>query len=232
MLIVAGMLVWTWPALRVVHTTVSPPVQATDWIRAHVDRRTPLYVHLGMVPYAEALLADREVREVWSPPAQWASGPTPLFLREDAGAINFTRRRGHLWWLTRQRYFVVSVAPVTQRAILRSGWYDEEGSDGVRWRWMGARSVTMLPPVRRAHLRLSLYVPMDLVGSPNVDVRLNGATIARVRATTPNIDIERDVDDGGAANELVIETERAVKPPNDPRVLGLRLNALEWSERK
>ena len=230
-ILVAGMIVWTWPALRVVHTTDSPPVQAAGWIRARVDRRTPLYVHRGMIPYAQALLADREVDEVLSPPAQWASGPTPLFLREDSGAINFTRPRGHLWWLTRQRYFVVSVTPVTQRAILRSGWYDEEGSNGARWRWMGARSVTELPPAARAHLLLSLYVPRDLVGSPDVEVRLNGAVIARVHATTPDIDIERDVA-GGAANELVIETSRAVKPPNDPRILGLRLNALEWSERK
>jgi len=229
-ILVAAMIVWTWPALRVVHTTIAPPVQAIDWIRAHVDRRMPLDVHRGMIPYAQALLADRDVREVLSPSAPWTSGPTPLFLREDPGAINFTRQRGHLWWLTRQRYFVVSVTPVTQRAVLRGGWYDEEGSDGARWRWMGARSVTELPPAPRAHLLLSLYVPRDLVGSPNIEVRLNGATIARVQATTPNIDIERDVDArGDAANELVIETDRAVKPPNDPRVLGLRLNALEWS---
>jgi hypothetical protein len=61
-------------------------------------------------------------------------------------------------------------------------------------------------------------------------VRLNGATIARAHAAASNLDIELDVDArADAANELVIETDRAVKPPNDPRVLGLRLNTLEWS---
>ena len=233
-ILVAGMIVWSWPALRVVHETASPPVQAIDWIRAHVDARTPIYVHLGMAPYAEALLSGRDLRYVMAPPAQWLGGPTPIFLREDPGARNFTRERGHLWWLTRQRYFVVSITPVTQRAAMRSGWYDEEGSGNARWRWMGARGVIELPPARRAHLLLSFYVPLDVLrAQPNVEVCLNGATIARAHAATPNLDIERDVDArADAANELVIETDRAVKPPNDPRVLGLRLNALEWGTKK
>ena len=177
-----------------------------------------------------SLLPGRDLRYVMAPPAQWTSGPTPLFLREDAGARNFSRERGRLWWLTRQRYFVVSIAPVTQRAAMRSGWYDEEGNGNVRWRWMGGRGVIELPPAPHAHLLLSFYVPLDVLGAqPNVEVRLNGATIARAHATTPNLDIERDVDArAGAMNELVIETNRAVKPPNDPRILGLRLNALEW----
>jgi hypothetical protein len=225
-ILVAGMIVWTWPALRVVHTTDSPPVQAAQWIRANVDRRTPLDVHLGMAPYAEEMLAERELRFVMEPPAPWMSGPTPLFLREDAGARNFVRERGHLWWLTRQRYFVVSVTPVTARAVFRSGWYDEEGDARTRWRWMGGRGVIDLPPARHAHLLLSLYVPLDALGAPpNVVVRLDGATIAQVRATTPNVEIERDVAGG---RELVIETDRTVQPPNDTRVLGLRLNNLEW----
>jgi hypothetical protein len=227
-ILVAGMLVWTWPALRVVHTTIAPPVQAAQWIRANVDRRTPLYVHLGMGPYAEALLPDRESRFVLAPPAPWTSGPTPLFLREDAGAHNFVRERGHLWWLTRQRYFVVSVTPVAERAIFRGGWYDEEGDARARWRWMGARGVIELP--KGNHLRLSLYVPLDALGAPpNVVVRLDGVPIARVRATTPNVEIEHDVAGG---RELVIETDRTVQPPNDARVLGLRLNDLEWSLRE
>src|SRR5205823_8068978 len=143
-------------------------------LRAHADPRAPLYVHLGMLPYAEALLPERDVRGVMAPPARWASGPAPLFLREDPGAINFVRERGHLWWLTRQRYFVVSVTPVAQRAAMRSGWYDEEGNGKVRWRWMGARSAIELPPARRAHLLLSFYVPLDVLrAQPNVEVRLN-----------------------------------------------------------
>jgi hypothetical protein len=230
-LLAGAMIVWAWPALSVVRTTTSPPVQAIEWIRAHVDRRTPLYVHLGMAPYAQALLPDRELRYVMTPPAQWAGGPTPLFLREDRGPTTFSRERGHLWWLTRQRYFDVSVTPVTARAAMRSGWYQEEGSGGARWRWMGGRAVVELPPARRrAHLLLSFYVPLDVLrAQPNVEVRLNGATVARVHATAPNLDIERDVDaKSDGPNELVIETDQTVQPPNDLRTLGLRLNALEW----
>ncbi|HEY6136900.1 MAG TPA: hypothetical protein VI670_03970 [Thermoanaerobaculia bacterium] len=230
-ILVAGMLVWTWPALRIVHTTVSPPVQAAEWIRANVDRRTPLYVHRGMAPYAEALLPERESRFALAPPAPWTSGPTPLFLREDAGARNFVRERGHLWWLTRQRYFVVSVTPVTERAIFRSGWYDEEGSGNARWRWMSGRGVIDLPRgAMAAALRIALYVPLDALGAPpNIVVRLDGKPIAQLRATTPNIEIEKDVAGG---TELAIETDRTVQPPHDARVLGLRLNGLEWSRRK
>ena len=32
----------------------------------------------------------------------------------------------------------------------------------------------------------------------------------------------------GRSDELIIETDRVVKPPRDTRVLGLRLNALGW----
>ena len=231
-ILVLGMAIWTWPALRVVHTTLSPPVEAIDWLRAHADRHALLYVHPGMLPYAQALMPERAVRDVLAPPAPWASGPAPLFLREDAGAVNFTRPRGHLWWLARQRYFVVSVTPVTQRAVMKGGWYDEEGgSDGARWRWMGSRAAAALPPAKRAHLALSLYAPLDaLPAAPNVVVTLNGAVVARVHAAKPGVEIDVDVDArGGAENELVIETDQVVKPPNDPRVLGLRLNDLQWT---
>jgi len=99
---------------------------------------------------------------------------------------------------------------------------------------MGARGAIELPPARHAHLSISFYVPLDVLKTPpNIEVRLNGATIARVHAATPDVSIERDVDArADAPNELVIETDRAVKPPNDPRVLGLRLNGLEWSATK
>ena len=53
------MVVWTWPALREARKTIAPPIEAIQWIRTHVDRRTQtIYVHRTMIPYAVRYLAD------------------------------------------------------------------------------------------------------------------------------------------------------------------------------
>jgi hypothetical protein len=100
--VVALMIVWTWPALMIVHRTVSPPVAAIESLRgqdAYVDNRLGAYAAL-MLPAFHDLAFLR--------PHQRA-----LIVREGPGAINFTRERAHLAGIVRDRYFVVSV---TRRA--------------------------------------------------------------------------------------------------------------------
>lgn len=239
--LVGGMIGWTWPALRDVRT-IAPSVAAVDWIRNHVDRRTAvIYVDEAMVPFAEWYLPDYHLYflgQSQAPPA-WSARRPGFVLREDARpsarAVVFTRAHDRLWQLARQRYFDVSVRPVTEIITFGNGWYEEE-SGGRPWRWMAARSTATLPPIAgNARLSLSFYVPLDaLDAAPDVTVLVNGTIVDRFHAATK--DIERRITVHSRASEpdeLTIETTRVVVPAakgisGDRRTLGLRLNAIEW----
>ena len=107
--VVAVMIVWTWPALRVVHTTDSPPVAAIESLR---DFRGTLYVDDRLGAHAELLLPGRELRIVRGAPP-FVEEPGAALLREGAstapGARNFTRGRDRLSAIARPRYFEASV---------------------------------------------------------------------------------------------------------------------------
>lgn len=103
----ALMIVWTWPALRVVHTTPSPPVAALRSIDAPV-----VYVDERLAAHAELLLPDARRHEVRITP-QLRLPPGAVLVKEGAsnapGATNFTRARDRLEGIARARYFEVSV---------------------------------------------------------------------------------------------------------------------------
>jgi hypothetical protein len=239
--LVVIMMIWTWPALAAVRHSIAPPVAAVDWLRNHADARADtIYVHAGMIPYAEWYLREYRLRYIFesAPPAAWMLRQPGWFLREDAsnavGAQNFVRPHGRLWDLVRRRYFEVSVRPVTEHVVFGAGWYDEESSAGQVWRWMGGRSVAALPPIRGdARLTLALYAPLDaLPSAPAVTIRVNGAVVDRFVPAKSLVEREIVVHArGDAVNELVIETSGVVKTPRDSRTLGLRLNALGWLPR-
>lgn len=236
--LLAMMIVWTWPALTAVRHTIAPPVAAVDWLRNHVDPRSAvIYVHEGVIPYANWYLKEYRLRYVSesTPPSLWVQQPG-LFVREDAsnasGAVNFIRPRGRLWSLARQRYFEASVSPIAERVAFGEGWHEEESEGLEVWRWMAGRSVALLPPLAGdAQLTLHLYVPTDaLPAAPKVTVRLNGEVVDRFEGTSAIMQRELAVRArGDGPNELVIETDLVVTPPpGDPRLLGLRLNTLGW----
>jgi hypothetical protein len=107
---VLGLLIgWTWPALRVVHTTKSPPVAAIEAIRpgsaVFVDERLAAHAALLLqAPYQVVRITP----ELKLPPGA-------LLLKEGAsnapGARSFTRTRDRLDGIARARYFEVSVVP-------------------------------------------------------------------------------------------------------------------------
>jgi hypothetical protein len=108
--LVALLIGWSWPALRVVHTTASPPVAAIQYIR---ELNPPmLYVDERLAAHAELLLprCPRVVVTV-SPKLQLAEGA--LLLREGASnapaSRTFARPRERLEGIARPRYFEVSV---------------------------------------------------------------------------------------------------------------------------
>ena len=109
--VTALLVIWTWPALRVVHTTVSPPVAAIEAIRA-LPGRPVVYVDERLAAHAALLLPEYERRLVRVQPGL-AIPPGAVLLREGAsiasGARTFARPRARLEGIVRPRYFEVSV---------------------------------------------------------------------------------------------------------------------------
>jgi hypothetical protein len=239
-----GMMIsWMMPALRVVRTTDSPPIAAASWIRAHVPRSTTLYVHEGMSPYSEYLLPDYTKIYVFdkSRPTTWTLRDHGMFLSEftssAADAVNFTRTRKRLADVVRERYFEVTVMPVTALVDFGDGWYAEEGVGEHSWRWMQKRGEVSVPPVRgKARLQLELFIPLDiLTGPPTITVTLNGRAVDSFVADKQVMLREYVVDAlPGHANALTIETSEAVQPAavgkgGEERTLGLKLQKLRWT---
>ena len=215
-----------------------------QWIREHVDRRTQtIYVHDGMIPYAERYLADyRLVFTGDTGPTGPASALQPgFFLIEGssnaAHAYNFVWPRERLWKIVRRRYFEVSLQPVTDVVDFGSGWYDQEAVNVGAWRWMAGRGVAYLKPIAgRAVLSMSLYVPLDVLHTPpTITITLNGMRLDRF--SEPDSDVSRAwevTSRSSGPNELIIETDRTVNPAvehvgHDTRDLGVRLNSLGWT---
>ncbi|HKR63622.1 MAG TPA: hypothetical protein VJZ00_07815 [Thermoanaerobaculia bacterium] len=109
---VAIMIIWTWPALRVVHTTLSPPVAAIEAL----PREGVVYVDERLAAHAELLIPNRERRVVKVTPGLVLE-PNTLLLREGAsiapGARSFKRERARLEEIARARYFETSVVPAS-----------------------------------------------------------------------------------------------------------------------
>jgi len=208
----ALMIVWTWPALRIVHTTISPPVAAANWLRANAHH--DLYVDPRMAAFADALLPSMTRRTLL-----WSAQPGDYLLSEGSGAITFRRSHGHLWKLARQRYFETSVSPARSPFDFGAGWYGQEFSADDTWRWMGARSTTrILAPCKT--LRFDFYAP-----DPNatITIRMRGVLD---RFKPPASEFMKTYI-SAAAPEVVIETDRVAHTAGDARELGLRLKGLE-----
>lgn len=110
-LVVALMVIWTWPALRIVHTTDSPPVAAIESLRAF---RGTIYVDERLGAHAEVLIPERTREPVRVAPP-FVDAPGAVLLREGAsvapGARTWARERDRLAAIARARYFEVSVLP-------------------------------------------------------------------------------------------------------------------------
>ncbi len=238
LLVVFGrLIVWTLPSLREVRDHDSPPVAALLWAKNHVPRSQAIDVYPGFAPHAEYLLAGVPNATILSgegaAPRDPSSEPAWFIIDEPSdvpGAHVFRRPTDHLFRLFTQRDFEASVIPLTDTATFGEGWYAAEELGNRVWRWMGRRSVLMLPPAKgKGELTLDFYVPLDAEPPPNVLFSMNGTPIGRARPTTSVWQVQYVVDArGDAPNELVIEVDRAVRPARDARELGLRLSSWSW----
>lgn len=245
MLIVSGLILWAAPAINDVRKNESPPARGIRWIRTNLDPTTArILVAEALMPVAEYMLPDYRlfrVRDERAVPLRPSEAADSYILAEGATAepsgFNFLRpRTSRLWRISRARYFEVSIIPLARRAQFLEGWHEAENIGAETWRWMGRRSVTILPPqADPSELRLTLAVPLDAIPVPNITITLNGKTVDRFRGEHLENPRTYRITDAYAdrPNELVIETDQWVNPKErgisgDARDLGLRLQDVSW----
>jgi hypothetical protein len=235
--IVVLMVVWTWPVLREVRRHRSPPAEAAAWIAGHSDpHRVTIWSHVSMAPLVDALLPQFHRVETGD------GGPSPqarigdIYIREEASrqGMVFTRLRKHIAGVVRPRYFEVSITPVERFITFGEGWHQEEGVGLSTWHWMGNHGRIIIPWLDRpAVLTLSLYAPLHAFTEPPVvEITMNGTVIDRFTPDAHNVIRKYRIERQRVPNQLDITTTEVVKPANDPRLLGLRLDALDWSAAK
>ncbi|HEX8172589.1 MAG TPA: glycosyltransferase family 39 protein [Thermoanaerobaculia bacterium] len=217
--VLALLIVWTLPALLVVHRTAAPPAAAAQWIRAHAGaQQAVLFVDPRLGAHAAALLGDYTRIETTGAPAVMHARATAFVLRESSGALQFVRTRERLEGLTRPRYFEVSIERAPH-IVFGDGWYGEEGPPHAPFRWM-ARSARALLPVTRTPRRLTLraQAPSDTT----VEVRIDGRLLERFATHRGFFERQWTI---GSERELTIVTSASSRAPGDARELGLRV---EW----
>ena len=234
----------TGPAIRVLHTRPSPPVEAAEAIRAEARGPFAILYPLGLHPHAEALFptASRFRAETTSraalsttPLPVWRYG-VPAFESEIAAWPPLSA----FWTVGRGRYLSVPFGRWKPDPEFGRGWYPEE-LDGVEtFRWMGREAEIRLPPCTApARLLFSVVAPLgQLGGFPVVEARLNGRPVDRRTLATGQSEILYRFTEGlsgSAENVLVLTTSRVVNPrragidAHDDRELGLRIRPLRWA---
>jgi hypothetical protein len=109
----------------------------------------------------------------------------------------------------------------------------ERNPDGKSWRWMGRRGEVVLPISGGRHrLRVTGWVPIELLQKPPT-IRLTLGTNVLDSFVIPGATLDKEllVDDPRDPSNLallVIETDRTVRPPNDPRELGVLIEQIVW----
>jgi len=211
--LIVGFIIYTWPALTIARTTIAPPVLGVDAVRQHLDpNRTELYVAFPMTPFIDYFLPNHPYHLVFDERALPLTVPTrpPYLLTEidhtqPLGYV-FSRDRGPLWNIARRHYFEVALEPLPQLPQFVSGWYPPEEKGAEELRWMGGRSVTVLPRSSgTTKLRIQFDVPDELMASPPaITFVLNGAVIDRFKPAESHLVREYEVTPGPAQNTLEV----------------------------
>ncbi|HEX6179161.1 MAG TPA: glycosyltransferase family 39 protein [Thermoanaerobaculia bacterium] len=234
--------VYTIPALNVVRTTVSPSVLAAEAVSMHVLPTDSLYVAHTMSKFVDLLVPGMTYRRVIDDRSLPLAKHDRAWLLAELNKIKpegfiFQRDRGALWNISRRHYFEIVLKPLREVPQFGAGWYDTETDDIHEWRWMGARSVALLPPQNgETLLRIGLGIPAETMGAnPQITVKINGKVIDQFHTTAGYIERDVHVTPAPATqpNVLELSIDRTVNPFEartgpDRRTLGLRLRYLAW----
>ncbi len=237
---IATMTAWTLPAVNRARVELSPPFAAVSWIRANLPAGSLIYADSGMGPYAELFLRDYRVRSLAGgiPDARLESEPAWGLgerISHAGNAQNFAWPRTRLWNVARHRYFESSVAPIAAQVSFLDGWYGEESDGRSSWRWMGARSETLLPAFSvKGRLTIRLFVPIHAIGNaPRISISWNGRAVDHFDVRGPYVEKTYDMPHQTGVNRLVIETTSVANQVRqgsgtDGRDLGMRIDRLDW----
>jgi hypothetical protein len=236
--LVSLFILYTLPALTPVRNEVAPPMVAASTAAQRINPgREQLFVGHTMMVFMDLIaprfpytrVVDDRALPVDAKPSSWLLAE--ITTTRDEGLV-FRRKRGALWNIARRHYFDIKLAPLHDRAQFGSGWYAPESEQSHQWRWMAARSVTVLPPARgESILRLHLGVPGELVEHlAEITVKVNGRRLDTIIASTDSIERDYHVQPlpGGQPNVLELSVDRTVPSHDPPRELGLRLRYLAW----
>ena len=244
-MLAAYLAVWTWPAISLMHRTLSPVANGVRYIRQHAKpHQSTIFVSGGLSPHALHDLADYVPiffdRDEEIPDSGFRLPAfifTPVIDTSEGGETFSLPHRKPLWDIVRRRNFEVCVVPAYRRVRFGSGWYGVESDGQTRWRWMGREGVMMLPPVAgRGRLSLHFRVPLDIERQPPVlDVWINGVQVEHSLCPTDMqerawvVESKRD-----AKNEVRLMISDAPIPAalhrgNDARALGIELREYSWT---
>jgi hypothetical protein len=235
-LLACAYIVWAAPAFTPVRRDVAPSVRAVETAVKTVNPATTrLFVGYSMTPFIEYLAPDFPITRVMDdraiPLTPAANRVLLAEVSEPApGGTLFTRDRDRLWNIARRHYFEVVLRPLARAGEFGAGWYAPEQQGMDEWRWMGAKSITMLPPAQNdTVLRLNFNIPGELVAKkPLITVSLNGKTLERFRATTADISRDYHVTPLDGINVMELSTDQTTKDAITGRDLGLRVRFISW----
>jgi hypothetical protein len=234
--LVAAFAVYTIPALS---NEVAPSIQAARTVPQMVNPRSArLYVGHTMSKFVDLVTPRFPYTRVVDDRVMPLSTSRPAWVLSELtkggeGGFVFRRERGNLWNIARRHYFGIKLQPLEQYPRFLSGWYAAENTDIHEWRWMGARSVMLLPPAgEQTLLRIHLSPANELANQhPAVTIKLNGVVLDQARISG---DFDRDyrvkAAPNGLPNVLELTTDKTVTPSGDTRVLGLKLRELGWGQ--
>jgi hypothetical protein len=231
--------VWTWPGLTLQRTSEAPPAAALLWVQRNVPKGSPVYVHGALGPHTRYLLPEHqisfyeEVDKIAQVTADaWAVHPGIV---ESAPHTFIWPRTNPLWKIVRRRNFEASVVRLATVVEFGNGWYAAEGTGSEIFRWMGHESFASLPAIPGgAVLSMRMYVPIDTIPPPTIEVWLNDALVERfIGAQAHMAKSWRVPSRQDGPNELRIRTSGVAVPAKvsgsgDTRELGLRMDGLSW----
>jgi hypothetical protein len=235
--LIAAFAVYTIPALTPVRNEVAPSIQAARAVPQLVDpRRARLYVGHTMSKFVDLVTPGFPYTRIVDDRVMPLSTARPAWVLSELtkggeGGFVFRRERGNLWNIARRHYFGIKLQQLERQPRFLSGWYLAESTYIHEWRWMGARSITILPPAGEQTLLRIHLSPAGEVASqnPTITIKLNGTLLDQARISG---DFDRDyrvkAAPNGAPNVLELTTDKTIRPSSDTRTLGLKLRELGW----
>lgn len=251
--------IWSYPVVRLIHKSPSPPVQAVDYLRRRFDPlKDKLYFDERLVQHATYYFRGRGESEIeqWFPNEELALNlvyPENRYYQRiyhladqpSTGEIS-----QHFRWpgetglsrlrpLSFGRYFDIYLSEPsrTRDFAWAAGWYDFE-RDGLKiWRWSGREGrIALFNATARMRLRITGRLP---AAAHSLRIRLDGRELGQVDG--PEIDFRTVVSSPAAGDSppfwsvLSLEPDQTFVPSrsqggNDDRELGFQCTGIFWEQ--